>query len=513
MTSQVTYVSSVEDRCKRSKLNNVIQSLHCYISNSTPDVACQDFGLIDYCGPICKGQLIKGNQPAKRAGTPVTAMGVYLGDINKDGILQVTNTQSLNWSQSAPPPQIDVCSYWNYSLCFCTNATGSSCYCEHDNGLVDCNYTCERSCCICPGCGYICPGCCCPECCRPYTVCYVCIKEVWVCTYTKDVLDCCVFCDVFRGNPYIECGGYVTDSLHQVSLGRNQYLAPGMYVSCWPYDGLDKALYDSGYYKLDGSVNECCIAAGILPPEFSVPSQRAACGIIAGLGWYSVLVGPEIMCAFASVSLDNNCPVVNEWLWCDGQLCYHQKCTFGLQWYYSRYFSDMESGSAYGLGMTVDHLNDNMIRNIATLEATKGPFLCDQCIANGRWQFRCSPDDIKTTYTNTIPAWSSWGGCDCCKNVWGYMKAGYFGPAATSAIFGEEQYPSSFCAFGDFYFCRPSDTVANATKSCLCDSTTGNISLCLCSTHYCIITCTKITCICTCFWDFSKNICINERYY
>lgn len=500
MTSQVTYVSSVEDRYKRSKLNNVIQSLHCFVSNTTPDVAEQDFGIIDYCGPICKGQLIKGNQPAKKAGTPITAMGVYLGDINKDGVLQVTNTQSLTWSQSVNTTISTTCGYCDIHLLFDPSGSGSSCYCITDNGGTT-NYTCERSCCICPG--YE----------GASSICYVCIKEVWTCHYTKSVLDCCVFCDVYRGNPTIECGGWVTDSYHQVSLGRNQCLAPNMFVSCWPNEGQWRALYDSGYYKADGNVNECCIIAGMLTPEFCCPSQNAACRNIGGLGPFRDCVGPEIMCAFASLSLDNCCPVVNEWLWCDGKLCYHQKCNFGLQWYYYRYFSDMESGSPYGLSMTVNHMGNDMIRNITSLEATRGPFLCDECFANGRWQFRCSPDDIKTTYTNSMGAWTSYGGDDCCKNVWGYMKAGNFGPAATSAIFGEEQYPSSFRAFGDFYFCRPSDTVANAAKACLCASSTGNITLCASSTCYCTVVCTKITCICTCTWDFSCNICINERYF
>lgn len=507
MTSQVTYVSSVEDRYKRSKLNNVIQSLHCFISNTTPDVAEQDFGIIDYCGPICKGQLIKGNQPAKRAGAPITAMGVYLGDIDKDGVLRVTNTQSLSWSQNVCQLPINICSYWDYKWSFCTDASGSSCYCEHDNGLIDCHYDRECSCCICPGCGYICPGCCCPECCVPYSICYVCIKEVWTCTYTKDVLDCCVFCDVFRGNPSIECGGWATYGTSQISLGRNQCLAPKMCVSCWPNEGLYKALYDSTYYCPDGSVNQCCIAAGMLTPEFCCPSQNVA---RLTSDYYWQYISPQIMCAFASLSLDNCCPVVNEWLWCDGKLCYHQKCNFGLQWYYYRYFPDMESGSPSGKSMTVDHMGNNMIRNVTSLEATRGPFLCDECFANGRWQFRCSPEELKETYTNSICAWSGCWGDDCCKNVWGYN---YYGDDATSAIFGDLYYPKDFRAFGDFYFCRPSDPVPNAHPSCLCASSTGNISLCLSSTRYCIVTCTKITCICTCFWDFSKNICINERYF
>ena len=500
MTSQVTYVSSVENRYKRSKLNNVIQSLHCFVSNTTPDVAEQDFGIIDYCGPICKGQLIKGNQPAKKAGTPITAMGVYLGDINKDGVLQVTNTQSLTWSQSVNTTVTTTCGWCDIHLVFDPSGSGSSCYCVTDNGQST-YYTCERSCCICPG--YE----------GASSICYVCIKEVWTCCYTKNYLDCCVFCDVYRGNPYIECGGWVTDSYTQVSLGRSQSLGPGMTVTCWPYDGLTKSLYDSTYYNADGTVNEACIQAEILLPDFNDPSFRAATGTIIGVGLFRDYVGPEVMCTFAGVTLDNYCPVVNEWLWCDGKLCYHQKCNFGLQWYYYRYFSDMATGSAYGLSKLENHLGNAMIRNVTSIDVTRGPFLCDQCFVNGRWQFRCSPDDVKTTYTNAISAWTSYGGDDCCKNVWGYVKMGQHGPEATAAVFGEITYPSQFSAFGNFYFCRPSDTITNSSKSCLCASSTGNITLCASSTCYCTVVCTKITCICTCTWDFSCNICINERYF
>ena len=497
MTSQVTYVSSVEDRYKRSKLNNVIQSLHCFVSNTTPDIVEQDFGLIDYCGPICKGQLIKGNQPAKKAGTPITAMGVYLGDINKDGVLQVTNTQSLTWSQSVNTTITTTCGYCDIHLLFDPSGSGSSCYCVTDHGhTVD--YACTRSCCICPG--YE----------GASSICYVCIREVWTCRYTKSVLDCCVFCDVYRGDPSVECGGWVTDGSHQVSLGRTQHLGPSMYVDCWSNEGLDRALYDSTYYKADGTANECCIAAGIIEPQFSGPSRNAACATVIGIGPFRDCVGPEIMCAFASVSLDNCCPVVNEWLWCNGKLCYHQKCNFGLQWYYYRYFSDMGSGSSSGLSMTVNHMGNSMIRNVTSLDVTRGPFLCDECFANGRWQFRCSPNNVKSTYTNTIGSWAYSGSDDCCKNVWGYSK---IGPEATAAIFGSEKYSSDFSAYGSFYFCRPSDAISNTSKACLCASSTGNITLCASSTCYCTVVCTKITCICTCTWDFSCNICINERYF
>ena len=497
MTSQVTYVSSVENRYKRSKLNNVIQSLHCFVSNTTPDVAEQAFGLIDYCGPICKGQLIKGNQPAKKAGTPITAMGVYLGDINKDGVLQVTNTQSLTWSQSVNTTITTTCGYCDIHLLFDPSGSGPSCYCVTDNGQTT-DYTCERSCCICPG--YE----------GASSICYVCIKEVWTCHYTKSILDCCVFCEVYRGNPSIEGGGWVTTGESPVSLGRNQYLAPGMCVSCWPYDGMEHALYDSTFYNIDGTVNECCIAASVYAPVFDTVSLRAATGFIYGVGYYRNFVGPETMCAFASVSLDNYCPVVNEWLWCDGQLCYHQKCNFGLQWCYGRYFADMGSGSSSGKSMAVSFLGNNMIRNVTSLDVTRGPFLCDECFANGRWQFRRSPNDVKTSYTNSIAPWAIGGGQDCCKNVWGYT---IFGPAATSVVFGDQLTPSSFSDFGYFYFCRPSDTITNWSFSCLCASSTGNITLCASSTCYCTVVCTKITCICTCTWDFSCNICINERYF
>lgn len=92
--NQVTYVSSVKNQYKKAKLNNVIQSLNCFVSCTTPDVTQQDYGVICYCGKIAKGQYIRGNKPPKKAGTPVIVSNVWLGTIDNNGNLLVENTFS-----------------------------------------------------------------------------------------------------------------------------------------------------------------------------------------------------------------------------------------------------------------------------------------------------------------------------------------------------------------------------------------------------------------------------------
>ena len=62
MTSLTTYVSSVDETKKRDSVNNVIKSLSCFITETTNDKTCQDYGYICYMGPIQVGQVIHGTK-------------------------------------------------------------------------------------------------------------------------------------------------------------------------------------------------------------------------------------------------------------------------------------------------------------------------------------------------------------------------------------------------------------------------------------------------------------------
>ena len=92
------YVSSIDNKLKQSKLNNVILSLDCLVSCSTNDKTEQNYGVIEYSGPISPGQVIKGSKKPMKSGTPVIADNIFLGVINNDGDLTVskTDTDTIN---------------------------------------------------------------------------------------------------------------------------------------------------------------------------------------------------------------------------------------------------------------------------------------------------------------------------------------------------------------------------------------------------------------------------------
>lgn len=122
MNDQVTYVSSVKNTYKKAKLNNVIQSLNCFVSCTTPDVTEQDYGVICYCGKVAKGQYIKGNRPPRKAGTPVIVSNIWLGTIDNNGNLYVENASSSEASFVTTEQWRDI------QMTFNPSATGSSYY-------------------------------------------------------------------------------------------------------------------------------------------------------------------------------------------------------------------------------------------------------------------------------------------------------------------------------------------------------------------------------------------------
>ena len=96
MTTNQVYLSSETDRTKRAKLNNVIQSLDCFVSCTTNDKTQQLYGTIEYCGVITDGQAIAGTKPPMCANVPVsTVNGVWVGNINEAGNLIIKNTNEV----------------------------------------------------------------------------------------------------------------------------------------------------------------------------------------------------------------------------------------------------------------------------------------------------------------------------------------------------------------------------------------------------------------------------------
>lgn len=90
-----SYVSDADDTKKRDSVNNVIKSLSCFITETTNDKTCQDYGYICYTGPIQVGQVIHGTKKPKRGGIPVVTNGLYIGSIDEKGDLLVTNTTQV----------------------------------------------------------------------------------------------------------------------------------------------------------------------------------------------------------------------------------------------------------------------------------------------------------------------------------------------------------------------------------------------------------------------------------
>lgn len=176
--NQVTYVSSEQDRVKKSQLNNVIQSLNCFVSCTTPDKTEQEYGVLSYTGTIKKGQVLCGNRKPKKAGTPVIAGGAWLGNIDRNGRLTITNTCS---STSTISVTEGYCCITYNAIQDCTSPGSSRYWC-------DATYL-EGSCITCT------PG-------EDEQGTYVCV--VSCCTWVTPVHEKCVFSCAFRNVPLFE---------------------------------------------------------------------------------------------------------------------------------------------------------------------------------------------------------------------------------------------------------------------------------------------------------------------
>jgi len=172
MADQVTYVSSIPNRFKKAKLNNIIQSLNCFVTCSTPDTTVQDYGYICYSGKIYTGQIIQGNKKPQRAGTPVIVNNTWLGAIDNNGNLKVENTCSSETSFVTSTGWKDI------SITFNPNAAdgGRSSY-TCDTPVVESSVTCT-------------------ECCDARGKYLSEVTSTVCCTHYHE---CCYFCDVFPG--------------------------------------------------------------------------------------------------------------------------------------------------------------------------------------------------------------------------------------------------------------------------------------------------------------------------
>lgn len=146
MQSNVTYVSSVGNTWKKTKLNNVIESLNCFVSNTTNDETVQDYGTLSYTGKLYKGLHIQGNKKPKTAGTPVIYNGIPLGKIDGNGTLVVQNVTNTTTGWSESKGWTCICyGLYNYQSTpsSCTTCTGEQfCtwidYCSENCKVTNC---------------------------------------------------------------------------------------------------------------------------------------------------------------------------------------------------------------------------------------------------------------------------------------------------------------------------------------------------------------------------------------
>lgn len=156
------FVSSVKDKYARAKLNNVIDSLSCFVSNTTNDKTKQDYGTINYCGVLELGMKIKGDKIPASPGVVVTGTlsdgtPIVVGTINQNGELVVEDTIAYRTTQSI---QSGISSI-NMSVsigagnnCYnCYTATKNCECCSSNSGVADgWNYT---TYCTCIQCTYM----------------------------------------------------------------------------------------------------------------------------------------------------------------------------------------------------------------------------------------------------------------------------------------------------------------------------------------------------------------------
>lgn len=297
MADQVTYISSIENSFKKAKLNNVIGSLNCFVTCSTPDVTEQDYGYICYCGCIYEGQYIQGNKKPQRAGTPVIVNNTWLGTIDNNGYLKIENTCSSEASFVTSTGWKDI------SITFDPNAADggvSRYYC--DTPVVTRNVTCT-------------------ECCDDRGK-Y--ISEVTTTVCCTHYHDCCYFCDVFPAISDLEnCDCW--DKFKYVAGCDCTY--PGTCTWLWNFvNAPNKPLQDNtNYYSLAHNLTEAytCYIWCDGATYYCIHYRACACActltfVCACKCWYRLCVGVDALLG-----------PYNAGCWSDGHLTVNRLATTG----------------------------------------------------------------------------------------------------------------------------------------------------------------------------------------
>ena len=228
--NEITHVTSVENKYSRAKMNNVLDSLNCLVSCTTNDVTEQDYGVLDYCGPVILGQTIYGNKRPRKSGTPVIVSNVFLGSIDANGSLTIENATSSATGYS-------INESYQYSLGMCYKNSGTS-YCCRDNSRW-------------------CPATvCCYNCVDEYGNKY--ILEETTCIYKECIHQHCFYNNIMPGRNLYENGSCY---LAQYGLPYQGECWTQPYHACWDFcDGAICYRYQTNadFYYTETS---CCHAA------------------------------------------------------------------------------------------------------------------------------------------------------------------------------------------------------------------------------------------------------------
>lgn len=489
MTSNVTYVSSIDNREKRSKLNNVIKSLSDFVTCTTPDVTCQNYGIIDYCGTICKGQIIPGNHKSMRSGTPVTACGTYIGKINGDGNLKVDNNAC-------------VISFSECQTGTVTKATtltvDPSAASEDSNKYTD---TGEIACPV-EYCGYSCKDSC------NIIHCF----ETFTCVYVRCFTDHCVWKNAYPG----------LDSCFE-NFCTNRV------CTCIQMIGDCKCTWQGGRDACNG----CTYLAQ--PAGFPIynPYEEAACSIEPICGYRNVFIqNPGTSCCgrycincydwgvtsvHTSVcvsSVMDNCiyPTICWGFDANNIIWFCAKYGLGTYFHYNRFICDAydyDRDRSVDDSYTVNCTGDNMLRCGETGVFSFGPVLNINCpinLDNGKMRFCNNPQDFLDCYSHyfvSFPDACYCAGKDPATPYPVKIKRNWGSPSGNT-------YYTTGDKNADLCFKR-NDVIMHFTnpQSTYMNSCTGNFSI----TSTLVCCCCVVRCRETCYATIEDDIVICERYY
>lgn len=475
MTSNVTYVSSIDNREKRSKLNNVIESLNKFVTCTTPDVTCQNYGTLSYCGPICVGQFIQGDKKAMKAGTPVTAMGVYLGKVNNDGLLKIENIENVTFSECTCPATITV----TRNFTFDPSAAGGQSSYFSDSGWVCCMTHTTDSCT--DSCG----------------VCHV--VDVWTCTYTREITDFCAYDNAYPGNSKLESGCNLAE--------------PG-YVCNYDYSG--RIAWSA---KCDSGSTHCTCYCGF--PEFykstnhwGVCLRKSSASCFRPYSVYNYQIYDVcISCEPATTDIYNHCASAIMDARTIIDTCGPNQ---GTCWFFDgnelRFRADFYTTFCYRYYRECYCIDSNHNKyNCSTYICSELLHLCNRGTFTSSSfldKTNCMTPDGHINFCQNISNFLA--NKACCTIAFGNWNAGCrFNDRFIPTGITFNDYISSCRPYVWGRFCGGGAEASLCDNSVICASSTGNISFK--ATTCCV--CTIVRCRETCRFDFSCDICLCERYY